>query len=392
MDHYIVLRGHGSISCLGHDKEGVRQNYKSGLTNFQMFDNSPVAALQAAGSEMLEQLVQEKKAYRGLDRSVLMAIYASRLAVADAGWSKEKNISINIGSSRGATGLFEHYISGFHENGIVPPNTSPVTTLGNISSWVGQDLNSSGPVISHSVTCSTGLQAIANGFAWLKSGMAEKFLAGASEAPLTPFTIAQMRSLGIYSEDKLTPYPCRPFNAEKRNTFVLGEAAVIFALERLNADEFLRERTAPIILESVGFGFEDISTKTGISRQGNHFKKAIQNALDNANSSLPIDLIIMHAPGTLAGDRAELEAIRSVFGDTDIPVLSSSKWMTGHALGASGCLSLDYAINILQTQSYLQFPYSSSLVKGDKDKSFKRILVSAAGFGGNATSVIISNV
>jgi 3-oxoacyl-(acyl-carrier-protein) synthase len=76
---------------------------------------------------------------------------------------------------------------------------SPTTTLGNISSWVAHDLQSSGPEISHSITCSTALHALLNGVAWLKAGMADKFLVGGTEAPLTDFTIAQMRALKIYS-------------------------------------------------------------------------------------------------------------------------------------------------------------------------------------------------
>ncbi|MBC7913134.1 MAG: beta-ketoacyl-ACP reductase, partial [Pyrinomonadaceae bacterium] len=347
MEQIIVIRGHGSISVLGHDATSISESYQSGRTHFQLVDDTPVAALQYQAAALIEQIFQEHN-YRGLDRCVIMAIYAARQAVKNAGWELERNVVINIGSSRGATGLSEHYFNQFKNTGRVSPSTSPVTTLGNVSSWVGQDLNSRGARISHSVTCSTGLQAIANGFAWLKSGMADKFLAGASEAPLTPFTIAQMKALGIYSDDSCSPYPCRPLNISKKNTFVLGEGAAVFALERISHQQLLSDTSNPVIIESVGFGFEQISSKTGISTQGNGFKSAIQDALEHSRDNSAPDMIILHAPGTVAGDFAELNAIKSLFSTSQIPVLCSGKWMTGHTLGASGCLTLEYAIWILK--------------------------------------------
>ena len=389
MKEHIVIRGYGTISVLGHTRQQIFESYQTGRIRFQKVNNSLVAALDQDAAVSLDRLKEEKRVYRDLDRSVLMAIHASRQAIAEAGWEKEGDIAINIGSSRGATSMFEQYITEFNSSGSVPAITSPVTTLGNVSSWVAQDLNTNGAVISHSVTCSTGLQAIANGFAWLKSGMADKFLAGASEAPLTPFTIAQMKALGIYSDGSSMQYPCRPFNLEKKNTFVLGEGAAVFALEKLSKTEFMNPKPKDFIIESVGLGFESISSKTGVSREGNHFKAAIENALKQAENPAPIDMIIMHAPGTLAGDYAELNAIKTIF-KGEIPILSSLKWMTGHSLGASGCLSLDYALYVLQTQSYLDFPYPVSINISAVKKPINRILITAAGFGGNAAALIVS--
>lgn len=388
MENFIVIRGHGTISAAGHNKVTLSESYRSGRTGFQLINDTPVGALQKESAALLDGLVYENKSYRGLDWSVLMAIYTARQAMAEAGWEREANVSINIGSSRGATALFEQAISEFQNGGKVSSSTSPVTTLGNISSWVGQDLGLSGAVISHSVTCSTGLQALANGFAWLRSGMAEKFLAGASEAPLTPFTLAQMKSLGIYSDDIYSAFPCRPLNAGRRNTFVLGEGAAVFALEKIEKRDL---STGMIILESVGFGFEQITSKTGISARGDHFKLAIENALTAAENTA-VDLIIMHSPGTIAGDYAELNAIERIFENSQMPVLCSQKWITGHALGASACLSLDYAVFVLRNQSYMDFPYLAAVRNPEVKQRINRILITAAGFGGNAAAIVVSIV
>ncbi|GEO05375.1 beta-ketoacyl synthase [Adhaeribacter aerolatus] len=390
---YIVIKGHGSISPLGYNPDTVAASYAAGQSAFQNQEYqeiiTPLGALGEAAEKQLASLVQEKKAYQNLDRSVLMAIWAARQAVAQAGWPAGSEVGINIGSSRGATALFENYLAEFLTSGQVPAPTSPVTTLGNISSWVGNDLQADGPVISHSVTCSTTLQAIANGFAWLKSGMATRFLAGGSEAPLTPFTIAQMKAIGIYSPDNQASFPCRPLNTEKKNTFVLGEGAAIFALEKTSAAELNKLNEPPIIIESVGFATEAIPSKTGISKEGLHFQKAVQNALQQSANAAPIDLIILHAPGTVAGDAAEIRALQTVFDEDHLPPLTSNKWLIGHTLGASAAFSLEYAIHLLQNTAPLSFPYPTFLTS----KPFKpvnRILILAAGFGGNAAAVILS--
>lgn len=387
---HIVISGLGSISALGHNKETVGESYYAAKVDKQVVEDLPTFPLRPESELLLQQLVNENKSFKGLDRAVLMAVYASKAAVADAGWEDQKNIGINIGSSRGATALLEHYITEFNKNGIVSPNASPVTTLGNISSWVAQYLNKNGPIVSHSVTCSTGLQAVANGFAWLKSGLADRFLVGASEAPLTPFTIAQMKAMGIYSADISSDYPCRPFNSQKQNTFVLGEGAAVFALEMLDEADLERTSAKPIIVDSIGFGIENITSKTGLSKDGQNFKLAVQNALANASDDSPVDLIITHSPGTLVGDYAELNAITSIFEGSPIPAITTTKWITGHTFGASGCLSLEYAINILTTQSYPEFPYPVS-IENTKPASIQKILITAAGFGGNAMAVIVTN-
>jgi len=351
---------------------------------------TPVGALPEAAENMLKALKQEKKTYQSLDRSVLLAIIAARQAVAAAGWGNDSDVAINIGSSRGATELFENYLAEYLTTGQVPAPTSPVTTLGNISSWVANDLQTNGPVVSHSVTCSTTLQAVANGFAWLKSGMATRFLAGGAEAPLTPFTIAQMKAIGIYAQDHEQTFPCRPLNEEKKNTFVLGEGAAVFALEKVSAAELNACSQPLVVIESVGFATEAIPSKTGLSKDGQHFQKAIRNALQQANSEQPIDLIILHAPGTVAGDAAEIRALQAVFGENNLPPLTSNKWLIGHTLGASAAFSLEYAIHLLQHLPPLRFPYPCFL----QNKPFtavKRILILAAGFGGNAAAVIVSS-
>jgi 3-oxoacyl-(acyl-carrier-protein) synthase len=257
-----------------------------------------------------------------------------------------------------------------------------------VSSWVANDLQVQGPLISHSVTCSTALQALANGFAWLRAGLADRFLAGGTEAPLTPFTLAQMKAIGIYSPDPQHPYPCRPHNQERQNTFVLGEGAAIFALEPWMGPSLPASATPLVELQAVGFGFETIGSKTGISREGQHFQLAIREALSRCPGEEPVDLAILHAPGTVAGDAAERQALAAVFGEGQVPAITSNKFLVGHTLGASAALSVEYGCRILQTQHYLPLPYPN-LVDQPPAKPINRILITAAGFGGNAAAILL---
>lgn len=393
---HIIIRGCGAISPLGFNEVSTGAAYKAGKPAFSSITHqgkpTPVATLSPAGNLLLQELLQQNPGYRQLDRSVLMAIYAAKQAVAQAGWlpSEEHmaiaddDLAVNIGSSRGATGLFEHHYEAFQQEQL-SSSSSPTTTLGNLSSWVAHAVNAGGGQISHSMTCSTALMAIANGVAWLKAGMAKRFLAGGTEAPLTDFTIAQMKAVGIYSKLQHNAFPCQPYAIEKQNTFVLSEGAAVFALEQVLEH---RLNTGDIIVEAVGMGFEKIGSKTGISPNGVNFQKSMQQAIAQLpNNDKKIDLIITHTPGTYAGDKAELAAIKIVFGD-DTPAVTTNKWLIGHTLGASGALSLQYAWHILQHQYFALIPYSTSFSQ-TTPSPIKRVLINAAGFGGNATSLVI---
>ena len=188
----ISISGITSLSALGSRSHAIWEAYQKASPCFSEWKHEAgcdwVSKLSSETTAALDQLRLERHGYETLDNSVLMAIQAARqLPISGIANSQ---IGINIGSSRGATGLWEQYFKAFQEEGKVSPFTSPTTTLGNISSWVAQDLGARGITIEHSVTCSTALHAVLNGIAWLCSGMADGFIAGGSEAALTPFTLA----------------------------------------------------------------------------------------------------------------------------------------------------------------------------------------------------------
>lgn len=381
----IYITALATISALGASENEIWANYKKPehfLTKHDFGGNKAFAGFLPKNiKEEVSTLKTEHPNYKKLDNSVLYALVTGRKALKTSNWHKEKNIGVNLGSSRGATGLFEKYHQEFIETGKAATQASPSTTLGNISSWVSQDLHLTGPEFSHSVTCSTGLHAILNAIAWMQAGFVDKFFAGGSEAALTPFTIAQMKAMKIYASEDLD-FPCRALELQKkRNSMVLGEAAGVLALQKDAPENVLAK------ISGIGYATEGLKHSVSISEKGESLQKAMKMAIGSKNLS-EIDAVVMHAPGTIKGDLSEVNAIKAVFGEK-MPAMTSNKWKLGHSFAASGILNIELAILMLKNQEFIEVPFSNISKTPDK---LRNILVNAVGFGGNAVSILVSRI
>jgi 3-oxoacyl-[acyl-carrier-protein] synthase II len=383
----VGITGWGSASALGFDAELIWERYRAGRPAYVPAPDARAAGWFTLAPEVEQEigaLRRSRKAYEALDRSTLLAIFAARLAARRAGWAPGEAMGVNIGSSRGATQVWENFHRLYERDpqAPLPPPVSPLTTLGNLASWVAQDLNGATWAMSHSMTCGGALHAMINALAWLESGRLRRFLAGGAEAPLTPFTLAQMMALRIYARqgDTAEPFPCRAGDlAKRRHTMMLGEGAACFCLERDPAQPLA-------FIEGAGFAIEPIESPTSLSANGLCFERAMRMAL--ADAGFPrIDAVATHMPGTLGGDRAEAEALRAIFGDTPPPGVNN-KWILGHCLGASGALSMEMALLMLTHEQIVEVPY---LAPGARlPVPINRVMVNAAGFGGGALSLILS--
>ena len=382
MEQPIYISAISSVSAVGSGSGSQYEAFqkKNSAIGHGNLDGtvSPIAAIpEDIKSEILS--MEGKVPFSSVDPTVLYSIYTARKALQDSGWT-DGNFGINIGSSRGATHLLERYHEEFITTGKSAVLSSPTTTLGNISSWVAQDLGSNGPAIAHSITCSSALHAMINAIAWIRSGMIDKFLVGGSEAPLTPFTLAQMQALKIYS--KYTDgYPCKAGDSEKQyNSMVLGEGAVSMTLEKNKTEKALAE------IIGLGYGTESLGHPASISDDAECFQKSMRMALDSIQPE-EIDVIVTHTPGTIQGDKAELNAINSVFGNSK-PAITNNKWLLGHTLGASGALSIELGIEMLLRNEYLASPFLNET----EPIKVQTVMVNAVGFGGNAVSIILRSV
>ncbi|HLV66202.1 MAG TPA: beta-ketoacyl synthase N-terminal-like domain-containing protein [Polyangiaceae bacterium] len=388
LDGRIYITGVGSVSPLGVGSLAAREAYASGRRGIHrraIGDTTfPVGALPEEAELELSRLTRENPSFAKLDRTTRLALLAAREARRQARFDERNEaLGVILGSSRGATATLELRHAEFMAKGRTQARTSPTTTLGNLATNVAREHRTAPLAGEISCACSTALQALLLGFAWLRSGLGEACLVGGTEAPLTPFTIAQMDALGLLSRDAGSEPECQPLAREARDRLVLGEGACVLVLERLTEHEAL-ERGALAEVVGVGSSVEKGSSATGISPEGDGLACAMRAALVGHTSG--VDAVVVHAPGTVRGDRAELAAIANVLGPNDV-ALCSSKWQMGHTLGASGAFGVELAIHLLAAGTLAEPPYASYLRA--PTRPVQSVLVNSAGFGGATASVLL---
>ncbi|MGB0836945.1 MAG: beta-ketoacyl synthase N-terminal-like domain-containing protein [Flavobacteriaceae bacterium] len=365
-----------SISSLGRGKESW-EAYKSGEHHLNGLMDLGAVYLNEKVRADLESFLAQRPDLKRLDPSVHYILYLAQELKSLSG----KEMGLNMASSRGATHLFERYYDEFSKSDQkeVALLSSPTTTLGNLSSWLAHELNISGFEMSHSITCSSGLHAFINGVIWLESGRSDAFLVGASEASNTPFTLKQMAALKICQFDDTEDFPVRALDFEKkRNTMAVGEGAALVLLEN-------ETEKALCYVSGVGYATELVEHPASISARATCFQKSMKMALMDADLDT-VDVIVMHAPGTIKGDLSEWNAIEDVFGPERVPALTNNKWNIGHTLGASGIHSLEMGVLMLMHNSFIPNPFLNQ----DFPENIDTVLVNAVGFGGNAVSVVLS--
>ncbi|MFO7178474.1 MAG: beta-ketoacyl synthase N-terminal-like domain-containing protein [Pseudomonadota bacterium] len=384
----VYVTGVGSISPLGASSVATREAYTTGRTGIRrrVIGDAllPVGALSEEAELEVSRLTRESATIAKLDRMTRLALLAAREARRQAGFDRrDAALGVILGSSRGATTTLEARLAEFMAKGRTLPRTSPTTTLGNLATNVAREHPSAPLAGEISCACSTAMQAVLLGFAWLRAGLGEACLVGGAEAPLTPFTIAQMDALGLLTRDPSEEPACQPLAREARDRLVLGEGACVLVLERLSEPEAL-ERGALAEVVGVGSSVEKGASATGISAEGDGLACAMRAAL--AGHTDGIDAVVVHAPGTVQGDRAELAAIDTVLGASEV-ALCSSKWQTGHTLGASGAFGIELALHLLSGGTVATPPYASHLRA--PTRSVRRVVVNSAGFGGATASVLL---
>lgn len=160
---------------------------------------------------------------------------------------------------------------------------------------------------------------------------------------------------------------------------VLGEGASAVCLEKGVT------KNAIAIIEGIGYATEILKHNTSVTANAECFQKSMKMAIQNINID-EVDAIVMHAPGTIKGDASEVNAIKKIFCNKT-PFLTTNKWKLGHTFGASGLLSFELALLMLQNQQAIHVPFAAVQ---EQPKRLKKILVNAVGFGGNAVSILVS--
>ena len=356
----IVITGLGAVTPLGLNLKETWSNIISGVSGVSAideFDASDYPVKIAATVKNFDAtLVIPKKDTKKMDTFIHYGIVAAEEAFLDSGLEvTEENadrIGVAIGSGIGGLPMIEMYHSKLLESG--PRKVSPFFVPGSIINMISGNYSImrglKGPNISIVTACSTGTHSIGEAARIIAYGDADVMIAGGAEKASSELGIAGFaaaRALSSRNDDPTTA--SRPWD-EGRDGFVLGDGAGVLVLEEY---EFAKARGAKIYAELAGFGYNsDAYHMTMPVSDGSGAAKCMRNAIHDAElNASEIDYINAHGTSTPAGDIAETNAIKLMFGSHASEVaISSTKSMTGHLLGAAGGIEAAFSVMAIETQ------------------------------------------
>ncbi|OGF17037.1 MAG: beta-ketoacyl-[acyl-carrier-protein] synthase II [Candidatus Eisenbacteria bacterium RBG_16_71_46] len=344
----VLITGTGVVSPIGKSTEEFWKHLiagKSGAGPITRFDASGYDTRFACEVKdfTTEGLVDRKDAKR-MDRFVQFAVVAAHEAIQSSALDLERvdhdRVGVILGSGIGGMETFETQHTVLMERGParVSPFFVPMMISDMAAGQVSIQFGLRGPNFATVSACASGAHAIGEALRLIRAGDADVILAGGCEATITPMAMAgfgNARTLSTRNDDPQRA--SRPFDQE-RDGFVIGEGAGIIVLE---SEDHARRRDAPLLCELAGYGASaDAFHITAPSADGNGAARAMRRALDDARQS-PEDVLYINAHGTSTptGDPIEVQAVKTVFGEhARRLMMSSTKSMTGHLLGAAGGL------------------------------------------------------
>ncbi|MFN4151692.1 MAG: beta-ketoacyl-ACP synthase II, partial [Candidatus Sericytochromatia bacterium] len=345
-----------------------------------------------------------KKDVRRMDRFCHFAIAATHEAVNQAGkdiLNNHENIGVSIGCGIGGFAVTEAQHSNLVEKGPnrVSPFTIPMIIPNIAAGLVSIAFGAQGPCICPVTACASGANAIGDAFRIIERGDAEIMIAGGTEAVITPLSFAGFCAARAMSTRNDDPEKAsRPFD-KNRDGFVMGEGAGILILESL---EHAQNRGANILAEIVGYGMScDAHHITAPHPEGKGVYLSMKKALNDAQiSSEQVDYINAHGTSTELNDKFESLAIKNLFEGNQNLLVSSTKSMTGHLLGAAGGIESIISIkslmeNIVPPTINYETPDPECTLNYVPNKAVEKdlsyVLSNNLGFGGHNTSLIFKS-
>ncbi|MFQ1011998.1 beta-ketoacyl-ACP synthase II [Gilliamella apicola] len=409
----VVVTGMGMISPVGNTVESTWQALlagQSGVELIEHFDTAPFATRFAAMVKNFdgENYNISRKDARKMDFFIQYGIAAGIQAMQDAGIEiTEENaerIGCAIGSGIGGLGLIEENHSALINGGPrkISPFFVPSTIVNMISGHLSIIYGLKGPSITIATACSSGVHNIGHAARMIAYGDADAMLAGGGEKASTPLGIGGFGAARALSTNNDNPKGAsRPWDKE-RDGFVLGDGAGIMFLEEY---EHAKKRGAKIYAELVGFGMSgDAYHMTSPPADGSGAALAMKCAIRDAGI-VPekIGYINAHGTSTPAGDKAETQAVKSIFKENANKVMvSSTKSMIGHLLGAAGAVESIFTVLALRDQA---IPPTINLDNPDDGcdldyvphtarqvKDLEYALCNSFGFGGTNSSVLFKKI
>jgi 3-oxoacyl-[acyl-carrier-protein] synthase II len=342
----VAVTGLGAVTPLGNDAPSTWQSAvegRSGIDFIKAFDASEFPVRIAAEVKDFDEAeVVGGKDARKLDRNVVLAVAASREALADSGLEIDdpSRVGVVLGSAIGGLiGIAEQHSALLDRGpGRVAPWFIPSVLADTASGQVAIDLGVRGVNYAPVSACATGSHAVGEAAEIIKRGDADAVIAGGTEACIHPLILAGFCAMrGLVAEDEHPPRASRPFDATRAG-FVMGEGACCLLLEDF---ERAQARGARIYAEVLGYGASnDAHHLAQPDPESVGVAEMMKAALRRADvEPTRVGYINAHGTSTPLGDLAETRAVKQVFGDHAYALaISSTKSVTGHCFGAAGAV------------------------------------------------------
>jgi len=342
----VVITGLGTINPLANNVSDTWKGLikgESGIEKITSFDTSELPVSFAGEVKNFDaNEYMGKQSARKLDRSSQLSIFATEEALKDAGLNTEErlgpNVGIVFGTGIGGIGSTEQAVRTFDERGPSRINPLAITQLMPNSSTgqVAIKFGIEGPSLTITTACAASANAVGEAKNMIKNGIVDMAIAGGTECGTTAMTIGAFSQIRALSTNNDNPQEaCRPFDKD-RDGFVMGEGSTVLVME---SEESALERGTQIYGYVAGYGATtDAFHITAPAEGGKGAVAAMQKAIKDAGlTTNDIDYINAHGTSTLANDKNETAAIKTVFGEQAYELdVSSTKSMTGHLLGGAG--------------------------------------------------------
>lgn len=396
----VVITGMGIVSCLGNDLTTVAQALRTGKSGIRYNEEYKERGLrsQIAGVpdiDLSEHI--ERKARRFMGNAAAYTFVAMQNAIADAGLSEEQVSNVRTGlvaGSGGASSANQVEAADIaRERGVrrVGPYMVPRTMASTVSACLATPFKIKGLNYTIASACATSAHCIGHAMEQIQLGKQDIVFAGGGEEEHWTMSLMFDAMGALSSKYNDTPEQAsRPYD-ENRDGFVIAGGGGMVVVEAL---DHALARGAKIYGEIVGYGASSDGHDM-VAPSGEGAQRCMREALATVEG--PIDYINTHGTSTPLGDKAELEAIGAVFGDS-VPHISSTKSLTGHALGAAGVHEAIYSLLMMQDNFIAASANITTLdevasqypiVQQALEQPVNQVLSNSFGFGGTNASLVL---
>tara|TARA_R110000868_G_scaffold241497_1_gene496113 strand:- start:91033 stop:92328 length:1296 start_codon:yes stop_codon:yes gene_type:complete len=417
--HRVVITGFGALTNIGHNAADTWEAMKSGKSGITTIDSDDFKQYEGwtvtIGGQVRDwspDAVIDKREAKRMDRVSLLGLFAAQEAVDHSGFDfssgDPERQGIVMGSGIGGISTIETSVQAMVSKGPsrISPFTVPKLMANAVTGNISIRFNLQGPASTHATACASSGHAIGDAMEAIRLGRADVMLAGGSEAALTPLCLGAFMTMKALSTRNDAPEKAsRPFDTG-RDGFVLSEGAAVYVLE---SEEHAKARGATIYAELSGAANScDAGHITAPHPQGRGAGHAMRWALEDAGLQPgDIDYINAHGTSTPLGDKAEIIAVKTVFGDHATKggvngglVMNSTKSMHGHCLGASGAVELIACINAVREGIVAPTINLDNIdpecagvdivANVAREMPVRRAMNNTFGFGGHNVSLIVS--